>query len=81
MLLDRSRDGLVLPEALDMSTWSDCFRLITVMVAGTACVTLFMMLTAKNPSADDFWRGVGSFVLGTGASQFYQMVRRRHEPA
>lgn len=68
---------MALPETVDVRTWDDCFRCIAVMVTGTACVTVFMMLTAANPSADDFWRGMGSFILGTSASQLYNWVKRR----
>jgi len=43
-----------------MKWWQYC----VVAVVVTTCVTGFMMVTANNPSADDFWRGSGGGVLG-----------------
>jgi hypothetical protein len=46
-----------------MSWWQMCI----VMIIGTVCLTVFMMLTASNPSADDFWRGIGGGIVALGA--------------
>lgn len=50
-----------------LDTWAGVAKICFIMVIGTSCVTVFMMLTANNPSADDFWRGVGSFGIGIGS--------------
>ena len=47
-----------------MEWWKIC----CLMIVGTACAVIFMMLTADNPSADDFWRGIGSFGMGAGSA-------------
>ena len=40
-----------------------------VIIVMTSCAIAFMMLTASNPSADDFWRAVG--VAGGGTAAYY----------
>lgn len=54
-----------------LKTWSNTARFCTACIVVTACVITLMMLTASNPSADDFWRAmpliiaaIGSFLAG-----------------
>jgi len=61
-----------------MCWWQYC--LIAMVV--TACVTVFMMITANNPSADDFWRGTSGGLLAyfaaTGTSTAAGKLASRH---
>jgi len=46
------------------------YQTIGTIVVCTVCVTVFMMLTASNPSADDLFRAIGSAGVGYAAARF-----------
>lgn len=49
-----------------------------VIILCTGCVTVSMTLTANNPSADDFWRGVvGGLFGGVAGAGVSRALRRR----
>ena len=52
-----------------IDTWQSTLRICVVAIVCTACAIAFMMLTASNPSADDFWRAVG--VAGGGTAAYF----------
>jgi hypothetical protein len=51
-----------------ITTWQGVLRFVVIAVVITGCAVTFMMFTASNPSADDFWRAVG--VAGGGIASF-----------
>ena len=53
-----------------MKTWSSTFRLCLVAIVFTSCAIAFMMVTATNPSADDFWKAMGMSAGGVAAYMF-----------
>lgn len=50
-----------------MKSWHQALQLCVVAIVVTACMIAFMMATASNPSADDFWKALGTGGMGVAA--------------
>lgn len=49
-----------------LTSWPATLRVCFTAIVITACAITFMMLTAQNPSADDFWKAIGFSLAGFG---------------
>ncbi len=49
--------------------WQKTIQECISIVVATGCVVVVLLMTANNPSADEFWRGIPAALIGYGGAK------------